>query len=209
MRILYFCRGFYLLLKFRWICSSGYGVMGLLSWVWLPPPQFSAPLVAKLCVKPPKVFEVQERARGPLLPWPCQVWWGSYFTGRRGVAKNLRVFLSVCLFVTLLNVRACARNFAVPWRRWRLGVGLQQTILIPLDRGRFVHVVVHPCSTFSDCCQLATPLNDEVQKNRKNCFFLPSEGDRTNRSRRNLINKRTRWVCSSALNLALIGKRGR
>jgi len=30
-----------------------------------------------------------------------------------------------------------------------------------VDRGRFV--VVHVSSTFSDCCQLATPLNAEVQ----------------------------------------------
>ena len=51
----------------------------------------------------------------------------------------------------------------LPWRRWST-----ETILMPLDRGRFV--VVHPCPTFSDCCQLATPLNAEVQKNGKNCF---------------------------------------
>jgi len=46
----------------------------------------------------PNVFEVKERARGPLSP--CQVWWGSDFTRRRGVAKNVEVFcLFVCLFV--------------------------------------------------------------------------------------------------------------
>jgi len=38
-------------------------------------------------------------------------------------------------------------------------------ILIPVDRER--SVVVHMCSTFSDCCQLATPLNAEVQKKAK------------------------------------------
>ena len=54
-------------------------------------------------------------------------------------------------------------------------------ILMPLDRGRFV--VVHPCSTYSDCRQLSTSLNAEVQK-RKNWGFSPPEGDRINRSRR-------------------------
>ena len=52
---------------------------------------------------------------------------------------------------------------------------------MPLDRGRFVFV--HPCSAFSDCCQLATTLNAKVQKNGKNLCFSPIEGDRINRSR--------------------------
>jgi len=34
----------------------------------------------------PKVLEVQESARGPLPP--CQVWWGSDFTRRRGGQKR-------------------------------------------------------------------------------------------------------------------------
>ena len=55
-------------------------------------------------------------------------------------------------------------------------------ILMPLDRGRFV--VVHPCSTFSDCRQLSTSLNAAVQKMAKIVFFSPPEGDRTNRLRR-------------------------
>jgi len=38
-----------------------------------------------------------------------------------------------------------------------------------LDRGR--SVVVHPCSTFSDCGQLETPLNAEVQKTAKMGLF--------------------------------------
>jgi len=40
-----------------------------------------------------------------------------------------------------------------------------ETILTPLDRERFV--VVPPCSTFSDYCQLATPQNAEVKKTAK------------------------------------------
>jgi len=43
-----------------------------------------------------------------------------------------------------------------------------------LDRGRFV--VVHPCTTFSDCRQLATPQNAEVKKAAKNCFFSAARG---------------------------------
>jgi len=65
------------LLKELW----GFSVEG----VWLPP-NFERPLVAKLCVKPPNVLEVQERVRRPLSP--CQVWWGSDFTRRRGRQKR-------------------------------------------------------------------------------------------------------------------------
>ena len=109
--------------------------------------------------------------------------------------------LSVCLSVTLLNVRVCAPDFAMKALD-------TETILMPLGRGRFV--VVHTCSTLSDCCQLATTLNAEVQKSQnlaKIGFFSPPEGDRINRSRRNLARKRRPWVCYSTPNLALIGKR--
>ena len=67
-----------------------------------------------------KVLEVQERARGPLSP--CQVWWGSDFTRRRGCQKTLSflfVGLAVCLFVTLLNVRDCATDFAMKVLEYR------------------------------------------------------------------------------------------
>jgi len=77
--------------------------------------------------------------------------------------------------------------------------------LMPLDRERFV--VVHPCSTLSDCCELATTLNAEVQKRQK-WGFSPTEGDRINRSRRNFALKRIPWVCYSKPHLALIGQIG-
>jgi len=52
----------------------------------------------------PKFLEVQERARGLLSP--CQVWWGSDFTRRRGGQKRwvfcLSVSLSVCSSVVTL-----------------------------------------------------------------------------------------------------------
>ena len=50
------------------------------------PQIFSAPLAAKLCVRPRNVLEVKERARGPLSP--CQVWWCADFTRRRGGQKR-------------------------------------------------------------------------------------------------------------------------
>ena len=63
----------------------------------------------------PKVLEMQERARGPLSP--CQVWYGSDFAA--GSAKNVEFFLSVCLSVTLLNVRDCSPDFAIKALEYR------------------------------------------------------------------------------------------
>jgi len=40
-----------------------------------------------------------------------------------------------------------------------------ETILMQLDMGRFV--VLHLCSPFSDCCQLATPQNAFAYRNRQ------------------------------------------
>jgi len=75
--------------------------------------------------------------------------------------------LSVCLSVTLLNVRDRAPDFAMKTLEYK-------NDLMPLDRGRFV--VVHPCSTFLGCCQLATPLNAEVQKRQKLIIFANRGG---------------------------------
>ena len=85
---------------------------------------------------------------------------GARISPAAGVAKNVEflfVCLFVCLSVTLLKVRVCAPDFATKAMEWST-----ETILMPLGRGRFV--VVHPCSTLSDCCQLVTTLNAEVQK---------------------------------------------
>jgi len=85
------------------------------------PPNFQRPLAAKLCVRSPNVLQVQERTRGPLSP--CQAWWGSDFTRRRGGQKRLVFRLFVCLFVclsvTLLNVRVCAPDFAMKALEYR------------------------------------------------------------------------------------------
>ena len=74
------------LLKFGWICSRGYGVMGVSSWRCKVIPKLSAPPSGETMRHTPKVLEVQERARGPLSP--CQVWWGSDFTRHVGVQKR-------------------------------------------------------------------------------------------------------------------------
>ena len=120
--------------------------------------------------------------------------------GRPKTLSFLSVCLFVCLSVTLLNVRVCAPDFTM--KGWST-----ETVLIPLDRGRFV--VVQSCPTFSYCCQLATSLNAEVQNMAKiGGGFSPPEGDRINLSRRNLARQRRPRVCYSTPNLALIGKRG-
>jgi len=86
--------------------------MGVLSRrVWLSP-NFQRPLAAKLCIRPPKVLEVQERARCPLSP---AKFGGARISHAAREAKNDEFFvcLSVCLSVTLLNVRDCAPDFAM------------------------------------------------------------------------------------------------
>jgi len=84
-------------------------------------PDSSPRKCAKLCVRPPNVLEVRERARGPLSP--CQVSWGSDITRRLGSQKGwvfLFVCFFVCLFVTLLNVRdCCAPDFAMKALEYR------------------------------------------------------------------------------------------
>ena len=84
---------------------------------------------------------------------------GARISPTAGVAKNVEFFcLFVCVSVTLLNVRDCALDFAMKAFEYRNDFDT-------VDRGRFV--VVHPCSTLSDCCQLATPLNGVIQKPQK------------------------------------------
>jgi len=59
---------------------GGFKLRGLVS------PSFSVPPSGETMRQTPKVLQVQERARGPLSP--CQVWWGSDFTRRRGDQKR-------------------------------------------------------------------------------------------------------------------------
>ena len=173
--------------------------MGVLSRQGLVIPKFSPPPSGETMRQTPKRFRGARTCSRSSITVPSLV--GLGFHTPPGPPKTLS-FLSVCLLV-------CPSCFwmseivhlITPWRHWST-----ERILIPLDSGRFV--VVHPCSTFSDCCQLATPLNAEVPKTAKNWGFPPTEGDRINRSRRNLAIKRTPSVSYSTPNLALIGKRG-
>jgi len=157
-------------------------------------PQISSVLLRRRCVRRiPHVLEVQERVRGPLSP--CQVRWGS-------LSLFLPVCLSVCLSVrhAVLNVRVCAQ----------FGVQKQINDFDAVGHGKVCRPSCAPVLTvtFSDCCQLATPQNAEVQK-RQNLRFSPPEGDTINRSRRNLASKRIPRVCYSTPSLALIRKGSR
>ena len=80
--------------------------MVVLSTGSLVPPNFQRPLLTKLCVGPPKVFKVQEGARGPLSS--CQVWWGSDFTRRRG-GQNVELFVCLSVRHAFERQRLCAR----------------------------------------------------------------------------------------------------
>jgi len=123
---------------------------------------------------------------------------GARISSAAGVAKNVEYFLSVCSsrFWTSEIVRQISL-----WRLWST-----ETILTPLDRGRFV--VVHTCSTLSDCLPIGDNTKCWSPKNGKKWGFSSTEGDRINRSRRNLARKRMPWVSYSTSHLALIGKRG-
>ena len=137
--------------------------MGVLSWRGPVSPNFQRPLSSETVqIRPPKVLQVQNVLE---ILYQCAKFGGARISPAAGAAKNVQFFLFACLSV-------CSSSFWIseivrpisPWSRWST-----ETILTPLDRGRFV--VVHPCSTFSDCCQLATPLNAEVQKTAKMGFF--------------------------------------
>jgi len=84
--------------------------------------------------------------------------------GRPKALSHLFVYLSVCSSCFWTSEFVCPIS---PWRRWST-----ETIEMPLNRGRFI--VVHPCWTFSDCRQLATPQNVVVQKRQKLRFFFAS-----------------------------------
>ena len=144
-------------------------------------------------------LEAQGCAWGPLSP--RQIWWGLDFTHRWG-GQKCWVFclcLSACVYVTPLNARTVRP--ILPWRHWST-----ETILIPLDRVRFVvmHCTSVQLSQIAANCRHHNVPNSK--KNRQNLGFSLPEGDGINRSRRNLARKRRPCVCSSTPNLALISK---
>ena len=79
------------------------------------------------------------------------------------VAKNVEFFVCLSVCSSRLSSSEFVRTISLR-SRWST-----ETILMPLDIGR--SVVVRPCSTFADCCQLATPQNAEVQNMAKIAVF--------------------------------------
>jgi len=142
---------------------------------WVVTPKFSAPPSGETMRQTPKSIRGARTCSRVL--YHHAKFGGAQISPAVGAAKNVEFF---CLFVcsSCFWMSEFVRPIS-PWRRWRT-----KTILMPLDRGSFV--VVHSCSTFSACCQTATPLNALVQIMAKIGVFLPTEGDRMNSSRRNL-----------------------
>jgi len=122
-------------------------------------PKFSAPPSGEIMHQTPKRIRGARTCSRSSITMPCLVSLGFHPPpGRPKTLRFLSACLTVCLSVTLLNVRDCAPDFAMKVLEYRNdfdAVGLE----------RFV--VVHPYSTFSRWCQLATPLNAEVQKTAK------------------------------------------
>ena len=111
-------------------------------------------------------------------------------------------FLPVCLSVCpsrFLNIRDCAPDFAMKALEYR-----NDFDIIGLSK-------VCNCAHVFNFLRLM-PTGDTTQcqspKMAKKWGFSLPEGDRINRSRRNLARKRKPWVCYSTPHLPLMGKRG-
>jgi len=83
-------------------------VLGVLIRGYLVSPKFAVPLAAKLCVG----------SCGNVLDVLYHTFTDAKFGGYRnshaaGAAKNVEFLRVLCLFVTLLNVRVCAPDFAM------------------------------------------------------------------------------------------------
>ena len=126
---------------------------------------------------------------------------GDRISPAAGVAKNVEFFvcMSVCLSVTLLNVRVCAPDFAMKALEYRND----------FDAGGWGKVCsCLPMLNFLRLMPIATSLNAKVQKRQKTAKIgVFRRHSRINRSRRNFAGKRVPWVCYSSPNMALIGKR--
>jgi len=85
--------------------------MGVLIRRYLVSPKFSVPLAAKLCVGPTKVLELWERLDVLYHTFTDAKFGGYQNSPAAGAAQTLS--FCVCLFVTLLNVRVCASDFAM------------------------------------------------------------------------------------------------
>ena len=137
----------------------GYGVMGVLSWqclLKLTVSGYTQIFSSESMCQTSKSFKGARTCSRSSITGPSLVW--LRFNPPLGRPKTLSFF---CLFVC--PTRFWTSKFVSPispWWHWST-----ETILMPFDRERFV--VVHMSSTFSDSCQLAIPLNAEVQKTAK------------------------------------------
>jgi len=152
------------------------------------PPNFQRPLEAKMCASDTPCFRGTRTCSRSSITMPSSV----------GLVESFFACLSVCLSV------CSSRSFE---RQSLCAVWSTETN--DFDAVGHGKVCRPSCAcTFSDCCQLATPQNAEVQK-RQNLRFSPPEGDTINRSRRNLASKSIPLVCYSTPSLALIRKGSR
>ena len=78
--------------------------------VWFPP-NFQCPLAAKLSIRPQNFYRCKNVLE---VLYRLAKFGGARISPAAGVTKNVEFFcLFVCLFVTLLNVRDCAPDFAM------------------------------------------------------------------------------------------------
>ena len=151
--------------------------------------------MAKLCVGPPKVFEVEERARGPLSHAKFD---GARISPAARRPKPLS-FLTVCLFsvclsVTLLKVRDCAPDVSMKALEYRNDFDTVGWGKVCSCAPVFSFLRLPPTSDTTKCRRL---------KNAKIRDFSPPEGDIINQLRQNLARKRIPCVCSSTPHLVL------
>jgi len=90
--------------------------MGLLSWGVGFPQNFQHPLAAKLCIRPQNF----QRCKNLLeVLYHHAKFGGARISPAAEAAKNVDFFLSVCLSITLLDVRDCAPDFAMKALEYR------------------------------------------------------------------------------------------
>ena len=143
-------------------------MMGVLIRGYLVSPKFSVPLSAKLCVGPTKVLELWECTRRALSHiHRCQVWWVSEFTRRRS-GQNVE-FLCVSVRHAFERQRLCAR-----FRH----EGVNDFDALVCNCAPVFNFIRLPA--IGDTTKCRSPKNGKIW-----VLSLP-EGDRTNRSRRNL-----------------------
>jgi len=116
-------------------------------------PKFSAPSNGETMHRIPKNFRDARMCSRSFINMPRLVRLGFHPPPSARAAKDVEflVCLSVCpsRFWTTEFLHMIS-----PWSCWST-----ETVLMPLDGRRFAFE--HPCSTFSDCHQLATPENAE------------------------------------------------